>query len=339
MTRGGSFIALILLLGATGCWNAPPTGSFSAIIIFGDSLSDTGNINAETVIVPQSPYHLGRFTNGDVWVELLARHYGLEARPSYLGGTNFAQGASGTGRGLANFSGLPLGPNVREQVGLYHGQPNGTELFVVWGGANDVFDVLRDACTMTPAQMADNVFLAIAMLYDRGGRQFLVPNLPDIGKAPRYLDGELAATATQLSHDFNTTLADRLDQLDQLSGIKIYRLDVWALFDTAIADPPPGVTNVTQPAWSGSFLGYLGSGALVADPDTYLFWDTIHPTRISHGLIAAAAIDLVEGEFVPPMQGSGPFTPPLALPPQVDFWLTYFTLLSQPSTSSDECRY
>lgn len=333
---------LILLVWATGgCWSAPPPdGSLRALIVFGDSLSDVGNISAESAIVPQLPYHNGRFSNGDIWVELFARHFGLEARPSYLGGTNYAQGASGTGRGLANYGGLPLGPNVREQVLLYRGRPLGTELFIVWGGANDVFDVLAGACEMTPAQMADNVYLAVAMLYERGGRQFLVPNLPDIGLAPRYRDGERASMATQLSGDFNAHLAARLDQLDSLSGIRIYRLDVWALFNAAIADPPPGVTNLTEPAWSGSFLGYLSGGELVADPDAYLFWDSVHPTRVSHGLIAAAAIDLVESSFAPPVQRPEPVgLSGIALPPPIDFWLTYFSLLSQPSDAPDECRY
>src|SRR5262245_65385566 len=43
---------------------------------------------------PLPPYFDGRFTNGPVWVEHLASHFGLSVFPSYIGGTNFAHGRS-----------------------------------------------------------------------------------------------------------------------------------------------------------------------------------------------------------------------------------------------------
>jgi len=47
---------------------------FSNIVIFGDSLSDNGNLYAQTKkLVPDArQYYQGRFSNGPVWVEYLA---------------------------------------------------------------------------------------------------------------------------------------------------------------------------------------------------------------------------------------------------------------------------
>lgn len=328
----------------SGCGLFPPptapTGPFTQIVVFGDSLSDAGNIHAAFSIVPQAPYFDGRLSNGPVWVERLASRYGLVARPSFRGGTNFAHAASGTGRGLGQSFGLPLGPNVRQQVDLYHGQPAGTELFVVWGGANDVFDVLGDDCNDPPTTIADNVFLAVARLYELGGRWFLVPNLPDIGLTPRYRDTPRQERATQLSNDVNAALGARLDQLETLPDIRIWRMDIAALFAEMIASPPPGLTNTTDPAWTGGFLGYAGGeGQLAENPDAYLFWDDVHPTRVSHQVLAERAIDLLQAS----LPTAAPPPPPAGfafniLPPETEFWLMYFSLASQPERG-DACRF
>jgi len=333
-------ILISFALGIVGCDTIPgPTGPFSRLIIFGDSLSDTGNIHKESGLVPGAPYFEGRFSNGENWVELFARHYGLEARPSYIGGTNFAQGASSSSFGLTDYSGIPLGPNVRQQIDLYRGQPDGTELFVVWSGANDLFDVLNGDCAATPDAIADNLFAAVTALYARGGRQFLVPNMPDLGVVPRYRGRSREALATQLSLEVNAALGARLDVIEAFPNITVYRLDIQSLFAETIANPPAGITNVTDSAWSGSFLGYLGGGEVVEHPEEYIFWDSIHPTHAGHGLVAQAAIALVDSQLVVPTPNGQPTTLSLQLPPAVDYWLTWFSLVGQPGDSPGECRY
>src|SRR3954468_5021943 len=58
-------------------WSA---SAFEHLVVFGDSLSDTGNA--------------GRFSNGPVWVEYLADRLGLTLSPSQRGGSNFAVGGA-----------------------------------------------------------------------------------------------------------------------------------------------------------------------------------------------------------------------------------------------------
>jgi len=316
-----------------------PTGPFTQIVVFGDSLSDSGNLLATFSIVPQAPYVDGRLSNGPVWVERIATRFGVTARPSFRGGTNFAYGAANSGLGQGQSYGLPLGPNVRQQITLYHGQPLGTELFVVWGGAKDLFDVLNGECTDTPEAIAENIALAVAALYDRGGRWFLVPNLPDLGLVPRYRNGARQQRATELSLGVNAALAARLDDLETRPDIRIWRPDIAAMFEEMIASPPEGVTNVTDPAWTGGYFGFSEGDVLAANPDEYIFWDDVHPTRIGHQILADRAIAMIEANLptaAPPANSPG-FTLNL-LPPETEFWLMYFAAFATPD-ESEVCRY
>ena len=46
--------------------------TFNGLTIFGDSLSDPGNLLALKGFFPPFPYSEGRFSNGDIWVDYLA---------------------------------------------------------------------------------------------------------------------------------------------------------------------------------------------------------------------------------------------------------------------------
>ncbi|MDZ4862057.1 MAG: SGNH/GDSL hydrolase family protein, partial [Gemmatimonadota bacterium] len=115
--------------------------AYSALYVFGDSLSDTGNVFAATGGTnPPPPYFNGRFSNGPVWVETLSTNLGLGAvNPSLLGGKNFAWGGATTG-------GTPPpaipGTSLTQQVAGYlvgvGGVADASGLYVVWGGGNDV---------------------------------------------------------------------------------------------------------------------------------------------------------------------------------------------------------
>src|SRR5262245_15825730 len=156
---------------------------------------------------PLPPYFDGRFTNGPVWVEHLASHFGLSVFPSYIGGTNFAHGSALSGTGFRELLGIPIAPNILTQIDLYAETPDGRELFVIWGGSNDIYSVLSEGDTITPAGIADNIASAVRSLYVRGGRTFLVPNLADIGTTPLYNRSALREQATSLTRAYNEALA------------------------------------------------------------------------------------------------------------------------------------
>ena len=101
--------ALLALATSTLLAAAPAAaGPYSSLTVFGDSLSDTGNILTLTGgAFPTTPYQTGRFSDGPNWIDVLAAGLGLPmgATPSRLGGSNYAYGGARTG-----LTGDPLNP-------------------------------------------------------------------------------------------------------------------------------------------------------------------------------------------------------------------------------------
>jgi Phospholipase/lecithinase/hemolysin len=78
--RSGMFRAALFSASLLGALPAH-AAAYSALYVFGDSLSDNGNIPAASGYRPSAPYADGRFSNGPVAVEYLADNLGL-ARPT-----------------------------------------------------------------------------------------------------------------------------------------------------------------------------------------------------------------------------------------------------------------
>ena len=64
--------------------------SFSQLVIFGDSLSDTGNIAGILPTGLPPPYFENRISNGPLAVDTLAQALNLDAAPAADGGSNYA---------------------------------------------------------------------------------------------------------------------------------------------------------------------------------------------------------------------------------------------------------
>ena len=127
---------------------------FSQVVVFGDSLSDDGNISLSTNPNQQPPL---RYTTnpGLVAIEDIANGLGLGSTlsPSLLGGNDFAWGGAGVN---TNSPGTPsLVPTLTSQVNTYlAGNPaiNSHALYSVWGGANDIFYAATSVQAGTIAQ-------------------------------------------------------------------------------------------------------------------------------------------------------------------------------------------
>jgi len=158
-------------------------------------------------------------------------------------------------------------------------------LFIVWGGPNDFF---IDATAATAGAAVANLANSVALLYNAGARRFLVPNMPDLSLTPsgRSLAPAARAGLQALSAGFNLGLSSALASLDLLPGIDITRFDTFA-FLTSVANAPGayGFANADSACATGS-LG--GAGSVCANPDAYLFWDSVHPTAAGHRVLGDA---------------------------------------------------
>jgi len=249
--------------------------AYSAMYVFGDSLSDVGNVSVATAgATPPPPYAPGRFSDGPVWVETLSANLGLgPVAPSLLGGKNFAWGGATTGgTPPPAIPGTSLTQQVAGYLGGVGGVADANALYVVWGGGNDV---RAGNVTNTVA----NLSAMITSLATAGAVNFLVPNLPNIGLTPDAIAAGPAAVAgaTFLSNLVNTQLAAAIPGLISGLSINIISLDVWSFLNNTIAGSPGnGYTNTNQPCLDTSIP------SLCFNSGDYIFWDGIHPTARAH---------------------------------------------------------
>ena len=249
--------------------------SIDQIYVFGDSLSDIGTIYNATggAYPPSPPYFQGRYSNGPVWVEHLASKLALTLDRT----TNFAAGGATTGA-----NGAYGVPGLLTQVNGFtstHAQANSQALYVVWAGANDYLQAATQ-----PTIVVENVMQAIASLSKVGARKILVGNLPDLGQLPatRSTGNSKALSAATQSH--NLSLSRSLAGASQKLGatVQIIPLDANKLYREAETHPSTfGFTNVTS--------GCISSPDSCRQPDTFLFWDGIHPTTAAHRALSESA--------------------------------------------------
>lgn len=287
---------------ALGACVSTANAAFTGLYVFGDSLSDVGNVQAATTalapLVPVTPgpyYSNGRFSNGANFTETLSAGLGLGAVTNSLsGGNNYAYGGAQTTG--TSFPASLVVQDVDDQVAQYltaHPAASASGLYVVYAGANDLNGGQTDVSV--PVQ---SLAASIDRLYDAGARSVLAPNLPLLGLVPRNnTNPALAAGANALAMQYNSVLATALNDLEAThAGLKIYRLDVAGLFSNLVANPAAyGLTNVTQAAAPGLQPGAqtYNTALLAPNPDQYLFWDDLHPTRAGHALLGQAALAAV----------------------------------------------
>jgi thermolabile hemolysin len=253
---------------------------FSHIVVFGDSLSDDGNLFAlDPSNVPASKYYQGRFSNGPVWVEYLAG-------PDLLDATlvNNAYG------GATTDSSPPDPPGLQLQVSTYVTTTTvlPDALYVVWIGANDFLGGTSDF--ETPAA---NIEGALEDLADFGAKYFLVVDLPDLGAIPKNnSDPNTSQVARALTISFNDELADVVAEFRTAHPeVTVYEFSAFDLFTDVIANPDVyGIGNV-----SAICPNFIVDNDFDNDGD-YLFWDALHPTTEAHAEIAKEAANILPSD-------------------------------------------
>ena len=248
---------VIVLLATTTIASA---GSYSAVVAYGDSLSDNGNLFS-LIGYPPAPYYNGRFSNGPVAVEQLATLLGAPLHDFAYGGAT-----SGSANYIGAMFGVPGLPGMQQELAMTAGivpvlAPG--SLFVVWGGANDFL------LSGSPISAAANIDGIVASLKADGVKHIVVPGMPDLGLTPDFF-GDPVATA--YAQAFNAAMQAGLPM-----GAKY--VDTFNLMHEIFANPASfGLTDVTDPCFNGS--------SVCSDPNDHLFWDGFHPTTAADAILA-----------------------------------------------------
>ncbi len=299
---------LTTAVAAAALASLPAQAAYGGLVIFGDSLSDSGNnfiaisaapppgtpippitpnaAIANNSFIPALPFQgapIPVYSNGPVWATSFATALGLSATPSLLGGTNFAFGGAVTG----GTSGFPF--SLTDQVAQFLGATGGVApanyLYVVAGGGNDARGALAsiaanpgNAAAITGAaafNFANNVSNIVDELQVAGAKNIVVWNMPDVGRAPavRAQGAGAAALATNVSATMSGALAAAL-----AGEVGVTTFDLSGTFAAVFDNPGAyGLSNVTDACIMGA-----------CPANEYIFWDGIHPTARGHQILAQA---------------------------------------------------
>jgi outer membrane lipase/esterase len=302
-----------LMIGALSAGQAG--AACSGLYVFGDSLSDTGNVNllfgndplqvvASNDYVPDLPYAAGQFTNGDVWVWPFAAAEGLSSYAGPVLGSSgafsrlgdFAFGGATTAvDGSVALPAVPLftayPPSLRSQVTVYISHlaaagksAPGDALFVLAGGGNDGLDgldaIANGANEASTIETVANRFAAVTQsmvddLHAAGARTVVVWNVPDFGLLPLFSGADASTRALA------TRMAQRMNNAlrARLEGEPgVIRYDLFGEMRTVVANPSTfGLSNASDAC---------GNALAGCAPSAALFWDAIHPTQAGHAIIA-----------------------------------------------------
>lgn len=289
LLRGAALAALSLA--AVSVAGAASAQSYSRLVVFGDSLSDNGNLYLATGgSTPASPpYGAGRFSNGPVFTERLGFNAANFMGP-VTGSINYAFGGART-----DSQAQPLG--MRLQLAQYQ-QRGGTfganDLVSVLGGANNIFQGLPAAGAstnptgaITPVALgaASDMNFIVNSIAQAGAGTVLVTNLPKLSLTPQFRATPAAPLADFAVTTFNGALLTGLNATAAARpGTNIILMDLFKVGDVISGNPSAfGVSNVTQPCFNGV--------TVCSNPDSYFYFDGVHPTAKGHEVIARLAND------------------------------------------------
>jgi phospholipase/lecithinase/hemolysin len=252
-------------------------GEYSNIYVFGDSLSDNGNfVKLLGPIEQYTPYHYwqGRWSNGPVWAEYLAKD--LHA--------NLLDFAVGSAKTDDPTPGLFPVPTVLDQIRSFRASRvniPADSVFIVQGGANDfLVELLAGPAGnpgTVPTSAVANIMAGVGLLKEAGARHILVMNLPDLGPVPLFgYYGVPAWYMNGLTVAYNQALAEAVSDFAAANhGVRISIIDIYGFTAAIVAQPQKyGLENVTSVSPNAVVAGQFGSN--------YFFWDWVHPTTKAH---------------------------------------------------------
>ncbi|HTL74583.1 MAG TPA: SGNH/GDSL hydrolase family protein [bacterium] len=275
----------IILMGLAAS-SAP--AAFTSLHVFGDGLSCTATNPGA------GPYYYGkRYSNGRVWVEVLAQQQGLVFNAasnihSYFGNTS---------------------DKLASEINAYTPPADANNaLVVIWVNNADLYYPALDPSPTidkfnTVINLAvTNQFKAITSLYAKGIRTLIMPNVVDISTIPQFNNYiQYKSLLRQASLNYNTAFYIMLDQARaKCPGLNIVVPDYFALLQKLLSKPADyGLINPLLNQGNGAFSIDAMDDPALADKSlngpgaNYVFWDYVDPTAKVHYIMANMAQQLV----------------------------------------------
>ena len=286
---------------------------FEQIVIFGDSLSDTGNFYGATGgNFPSEPFFGdGRFSNGWVWVDYFAQDFGLNPTTFYgnsltdpTDGINFAFGSAKSGEsGIAGSFVPGFTTQINDYIEFLDGaRANEEALYIIWSGSNDYLDPTNPVSN--PEESIANLSNGINQLIDLGAQNFLIANLPNLGDTP--VGNNFRDTLNSLTQEHNSLLTTEVTNLSNQANL--FYFDANSLFAEFFSNPDKfgfrtDLDNPTREMLleSCTNVSVLNVPSIedfeeCINSDEYIYWDDQHPGTKTHEFIAEEVLKLFQAD-------------------------------------------
>ncbi|WP_101757560.1 autotransporter domain-containing protein [Oceanicoccus sp. KOV_DT_Chl] len=294
--------------------------AFNELVVFGDSLMDTGNFGGGTRFTSE----LSPGVYAPIAPDFLASDLGLTLSPAIDGGTNYAVGGYRVADVLNSISGTGVSTSAgsaNAYLTNVNGRISADTLILMDGGGNDIRDIVI-ANSSTPENIpaavrstAETYIAAIKALSDAGAQYIMVANAPDVGITPaaQYFETIVPGAAdglSQTSAGYNGGV-ETFSALS-LAGVNLIPVDiegfvnyVFANADTygfAVGDLVVGSNTVNQFSMcyndgptNTDCIEHptYGIGGTDPDPRAVFFNDGLHPAEATSELFGDYLNDII----------------------------------------------
>ena len=272
------------------CAFFPAQAAFTNLYIFGDTVSTTTNGPGD------ANFYGKRYSNGRVWVEVLAQQQGMGANS--ITNVNWSYSTKNLSYYDHNSAELVTELNSFSPTNATNA------LIIVWVNDADFVDDMVTCEPYTSNNIAawnsainlslTNHYKVITNLYfAKGARALIMPNAVDITKIPSY--GNLTPAEKNFVRlrviAFNAGFTNTLNRArTNCPAIKIYVPDMFALLDNVVSNAAYyGLTNALDS--NGQSIGAkddpaLSNKALNGPGTNYIFWDYLDPSAKFHAVLA-----------------------------------------------------
>lgn len=285
--------------------NANKKIGIDKIVVFGDSMSDDGNLFHRIKFAPAKPYFAGRFSDGPIWVDHMRIEQGIAIQNWAVGGATSRYKLRDEYKRdsikafLNNTIRAIFSCHVKHEINNYKNMsllgkkikdPEST-LFILWAGGNDYLNRLisnkevdrfldepehknggyKEVVNKTVEYLVDDIKSILKI----GAKQIAVLNLPDLGILP-----EVKLNQTYHKYFDEPKFKKRM-------GLSKKLTEVTNLHNQSLESQVLSIKKEKNDSTILFIDIFSAINSLVKEHDKLdLFWDSIHPTSQAHLLLS-----------------------------------------------------
>ncbi|MFN3873440.1 MAG: SGNH/GDSL hydrolase family protein [Ignavibacterium sp.] len=306
-----------MVLTAQNLNESPTPKTINKIIVFGDGLSDMGQWGKLTNYKyppADAGFYEGRWTNGKVWIELIAEKLDIKLTLN----ENYAMGGATTGYYNINEplrQALQLDSTVKlngmlGQVAEFlsaNSLIDDKTLFSLWAGGHDIGSYLDyGQPDLEQYPPSENFNKAVSLLVNAGAKNIMIGTMPDMGYTPVYFGTENQHKASGLCAALNEGI-EKIISSYQNSDVKFIIIDGAKIFSEVGMNPAKYGMKYLEPYLPFNIINFsnplektnvdIPNREKGLNPEEFMNWWAVSASAKMHKIIADEAFEKVKEKF------------------------------------------